>query len=282
MTSSEGYCKQVVRRAHSSFALSFIFLNAAQRRAMRAVYAFARIVDDIVDGDLAPDDKINHLQMWREEVAKLGHQRVEHPLTSELMWAQQMFRINPLYLRELIDGVAVDLHPHHIPNALSLVQYCYGVAGTVGLLCLPIFGIEENPRTRHGAIALANAFQITNMVRDLRADAQRGYGYLPDEDFRYFGVALSDCVRPSPTASGASRVQELMQYEIARAEVCYGTAWEAFTDAEQRRMKPALVMSMCYRAILHKIARHPLQVLAKRVRLSRREKLGIMGRTLLV
>lgn len=282
MTSPETYCRQIVQRAGSNFALAFGLLPRPQRRAMRAVYAFARVVDDIVDGELARADQDAHLAMWRGEVARIGRQGSDHPLTLELIWAQHNWHINPKYLRELIDGVAVDLEPVHITDAAALRRYCYGVAGTVGLLCLPIFGVGEDARTRAGALALANAFQITNMLRDLRADAQLGRVYLPADDLAYFGIRPDDLQQPITSASRRERFRELVCYEIARAETCYIQAWATFTDAEQRLMKPALVMSASYRQLLRKIRHDPQRVLRERVRLSMREKMMILARALVV
>lgn len=282
MASPQAYCHQVVQRARSNFTLSFLFLTSRQRRAMHAVYAFARVVDDIVDGELPRADQEAHLTMWREEVARIGKRGSDHPLTLELIWTHHHFHINPRYLQELIDGVAVDLTPVAIPHVAALWRYGYGVAGTVGLLCLPIFGVAEDTRTRKGALALANAFQLTNILRDLAADAQRGRCYLPADDLAYFGIRAEDLRQPIASASRAARFRELICYEVARAEACYQEAWETFTTAEQRRMKPALIMSACYHRLLEKIMADPAHVLRSHLCLHVREKMLMLARACLV
>jgi 15-cis-phytoene synthase len=274
MTTPAQYCRQIVRRSGSNFALAFRSLNKPQVRGMHAIYAFCRVVDDIVDGDLALDDKKYHLAYWREQIGALDRETFDDPLAHELAWAVQHFGVSATYLRELIDGVAADLHPKTYPNFSSLLEYCYGVAGTVGLMCLPIFGVQETPDTREAALSLAYAFQLTNILRDLHSDAKAGRVYLPQDDLHYFGIDRKQLVSPLSDEAKV-QLQQLIVYEAHRAEEYYTEAWRRFAPHDQQ-MKPAAIMSAGYHTILQKIERRPSDVLCGRVSLSPWEKLSLV------
>lgn len=257
---------RITGRARSNFTPAFRFLDREQRRAMTAVYAFCRVVDDIVDGNLAPDIKREQLRGWRERLAtgvRLKSDTCEGlpPLMHELAWAMTTFGIPSRYLEELIDGVARDIEARPIQTYTELLQYCYGVAGTVGLICLAIFRIEETPKTRSAALALANAFQITNILRDILEDIAAGRCYLPREDLDRFGVTFEQLRAGEPTA----QLGLLIAFEAEHAERFFNDAWADFSP-DDKRLRCARMMSSYYHTLLRQIWRDPLRVLHGRVR----------------
>ncbi len=273
----EQYCRRIVKKSGSNFALAFGSLSRVQRRGMRAVYAFCRVVDDVVDGDGSPDQKTCELAAWREVVRAVAAGNVAHPLGQELLWATTQFHIPTRYYLELIDGCASDIAPQPVPDLAALEKYCYGVAGTVGLICLRIFGVEETAMHRAAAIALANAFQLTNILRDLHADAQIGRVYLPTEDLQRFHVPPSAFLQLPAQRDEQQRIAALIDFEITRAAASYETAWRGFSDVLPQ-MQSAQLMSRCYRAILSRIARDPLAIFSGRVRLPWWQKICVLVR----
>lgn len=276
MQASERYCRQIVRASGSTFAVAFRSLDAQQRRGLHAWYAFCRVVDDIVDGPGTREERAAQLQFWREQLAYLENDEVPHPLTDELRWLQRHFAVPTPYLHELIDGVARDLDPRPIADEADLLQYCYGVAGTVGLGCLHIFRVEVTPEVRAAGIALANAFQLTNILRDLRADLAAGRSYLPANDLADFQVDVARLQAPQLSSVVAARLRDLIVFEAERAVCWYRQAWQGFPAADWPRLRPALLMSDYYSTILQQIRRHPLRVWRERVGVPFRKKLWLL------
>lgn len=268
MQSSQVYCARIVRRSRSNFSASFRCLDRDQRRAMRALYAFCRLIDDIVDSaKYGAEETQREVARWRAHVGALGGEfPPTHPLLRELTWAVRQFGLAPHYLQDLVDGCTRDIVPVPIATEQDLLDYCYGVAGTVGLLCLAIFRVEEDGQTRRAALILAQAFQLTNIIRDLHEDLAIGRIYLPLSDWSQCGL---DPTKPdllhNPTYQDAWR--QLLQMEIRRAESWYQQAWEDFPRTAFPKLRAAQIMSSYYHAILHRIAADPLQVLHSKVRL---------------
>ncbi|MBI2345294.1 MAG: squalene/phytoene synthase family protein, partial [Deltaproteobacteria bacterium] len=253
------YCARIVRRSRSNFRAAFRFLAPDQRRALAAVYAFSRQVDDLADGGLAEGDKREQLAFWQGQVAHPNGGTALHPVTRELHWAMRQFGILPRYFEELLEGVARDIAPEPFQTMQALLTYCYGVAGTVGLICLRIFGVEETPDARGAAIALGNALQLTNILRDLVTDARAGRVYLPQEDLRRFGVTAAQ-LSMAETASG---LEALIAFEGERAEGFFAQAWPHI--ARDRRLRPARIMAAYYYELLRRIRRDPTRILRGRV-----------------
>lgn len=266
------HCASIVRRAGSNFAPAFRYLDPAQRRGMQAVYAFCRVVDDIVDAPGDAATKQDRLAHWRGEIAACETGRSRDVLTQELGWAVRQFGIPCRYIAELIDGVARDVTRPPIATADDLLAYCYGVAGTVGLISLRIFRLEETPEARAAALALANAFQLTNILRDLHEDAAMGRCYLPQEDLIRFGVVADDLTN----RGGTAQVARLIAFEGERAERFFAAAWHGFNGATADQLRPARVMSAFYYALLRRIRRDPLRVLRERVRVPWWQKLQLL------
>lgn len=268
MQSPQGYCAQIVRRSRSNFSASFRCLDRDQRRAMRALYAFCRLIDDLVDHvPHGTEETQRDVARWRAHVGALGGEfPPTHPLLLELTWAVQQFGLQPRYLQDLVDGCARDIDPAPIATEQELLDYCYGVAGTVGLLCLAIFRVEADDQTRCAALILAQAFQLTNIIRDLHEDLAIGRIYLPLSDWAQCGL---DPTTPGLLHDTAHQqaLRNLLQMEIRRAETWYQQAWDEFPREALSRLRAAQLMSSYYHAILHRIAADPLQVLRTKVRL---------------
>lgn len=264
------HCARIVGRSRSNFAPAFRFLDREQKRAMMAVYAFCRVVDDCVDGNMPANEKIARLSSWRENLTSAANS--PNPvLMGEVRWAIDTFQIPEKYFVELVDGVGQDLERPSISTFDDLLRYCYGVAGTVGLICLRIFRVEETAQARVAALALANAFQITNILRDLVEDAATGRCYLPGEDMDRFGVTPEHLRAAKPSL----QLNALIVFEAERAARFFGDAWTDF-NRNDKRLCCARMMSSYYHELLRQIRRDPLRVLCKRVRISWWKKLRLL------
>ena len=184
MTPDE-YSKDKAASSGSSFYYSFLFLTPERRRAITALYAFCREVDDIVDETEDPQIAGTKLAWWRNEIANLFAGRPQHPVARALEPALAPFNITALRLNEIIDGMQMDLSQSRYLDFKGLETYCYHVAGVVGLLAAGIFGYR-NPRTLEYAKALGIAFQLTNIIRDVGDDARRNRIYLPMDELKRF------------------------------------------------------------------------------------------------
>jgi phytoene synthase len=273
MTPDE-YCQRKAAQSGSSFYYSFLFLPPERRRAITALYAFCREVDDVVDECADPGVAAAKLGWWREEIAALEAGRPQHPVTQALAPRARTFGITRARLGEIIDGMEMDLRQSRYPDLAGLERYCYRVAGVVGLLAAGIFGYT-NPRTLEYAQALGTAFQLTNIVRDVGEDARKNRIYLPLEDLARFGVPAADILNRRHTAAFA----RLMTFEIERAEEAYAKALALLPPEDRRAQRPGLVMAAIYRTLLGEIRRDGLRVLEHRVALTPLRKLWIAWKT---
>lgn len=258
------HCTQIVERAHSNFALAFRSLSAERQRAMRALYAFCRVIDDIADEPGAAAAKRARLIQWHTWIDDLP--AAPDLVAQELAWAQRTYVLPLRPMHELIDGVAFDVDGRTPQTWDELEQYCYGVAGTVGLLCLPIFGVDVTSERVAGAVALGLAFQLTNIARDVASDARGGRCYLPAHWLAAHGLtAAMISAAAGGDAAAQRRVTPALREFAARAEAAYRAAWRAFPIADTPQMEPARIMSFCYYRILLQILRRPLVIFLRRV-----------------
>ena len=274
MTPDE-YCHQRAAKSGSSFYYSFLFLPAERRRAITALYAFCREVDDAVDEPADPQVARAALAWWRAEVAQLYAGRPQHPVTQALAEAIGPYNIGERHLGEIMDGMEMDLTLNRYPDFASLRLYCHRVAGVVGLLAAGIFGYR-NPKTLDFAEKLGLAFQLTNIIRDVGEDARKDRIYLPGDEMQRFGVTASDVLAARQT-EGFSR---LMAFQAERVKGCYTEALAALPAEDRRSQRPGLVMAAIYRALLDEIGSDGYQVLARRTALTPIRKLWIACRTL--
>jgi 15-cis-phytoene synthase len=273
MTPDE-YCQQKAAASGSSFYYSFLFLPSDRRRAITALYAFCREVDDVVDESTDPHLAATRLAWWRAEVANLAAGKAQHPVTKALGVFKDAFSITGERLNEIIDGMEMDLTQTRYLDWPSLERYCYRVAGVVGVLAAGIFGYRD-ARTLEYAKQLGIAFQLTNIIRDVGEDARKNRIYLPIEDLQRFGVTAADILqsRESPA------FHELMAFEAARAKAHYRQALDALPRDDRRAQRPGLIMAAIYRALLGEIERDGFRVLAQRTSLTPLRKFWIAWKT---
>jgi phytoene synthase len=272
--SPDEYCQQKAAQSGSSFYYSFMFLPPERRRAITALYAFCREVDDVVDEVTDPDVARSKLAWWRTEVAAIFAGTAQHPVARALAPVVGAFALPQAHLQAVIDGMAMDLDRSRYLDFAALEDYCHRVAGVVGLMSAEIFGYAH-PGTRGYARDLGIAFQLTNILRDVGEDARRGRIYLPQEDLARFGVAPSSLISGAP--SDAFRA--LMRFEVERAREWYARALGQLAPGDRRAQRPGLIMAAIYRTLLDEIARDGFQVLDRRTSLTPLRKLWIAWRT---
>jgi 15-cis-phytoene synthase len=273
MTPDE-YCQNKAASSGSSFYYSFLFLNPERRRAITALYAFCREVDDVVDEGIDLEIARAKLDWWRAEVANLFAGKAQHPVTRALEPLREKFSLSAARLNEIIDGMEMDLSQSRYLDWRGLETYCYRVAGVVGLLAAGIFGYRD-ARTLDYARNLGIAFQLTNIIRDVGEDARKNRVYLPIEDLQRFGVGASDILQSRETP----QFRELMQFEAERARSYYSDALATLPGEDRRAQRPGLIMAAIYRSLLDEIERDGFKVLAQRTSLTPLRKFWIAWRT---
>jgi phytoene synthase len=273
MTPDE-YCQQKAAASGSSFYYSFLFLPAERRRAITALYAFCREVDDIADEVSDPGIARTKLAWWRTEIADLFAGHPNHPVTRALAPFTQRFGIDAPRLNEIIDGMEMDLTHHRYPDFDALRLYCHRVAGVVGQLSACIFGYS-NARTLEYAENLGIAFQLTNIIRDVGEDARRDRVYLPADELARFGLTTEDVIARKHTDA----FTRLMQMQSERAERFYDEAFAALSAEDRRSQRAGLIMAGIYRTLLDEIRRDGFHVLDQRIALTPLRKLWIAWKT---
>ena len=273
MTPDE-YCQQKAAGSGSSFYYAFLFLPPERRRAITALYAFCREVDDAVDE--STDARLAHAKLawWRQEIAGLFAGNPQHPVTRALQPALAPFGITAERLNEIIDGMEMDLTQTRYLDFVGLERYCYHVAGVVGLLAAGIFGYKD-ARTLDYAKNLGTAFQLTNIIRDVGEDARKNRIYLPMEDLQKFNVTAADLLN----ARHGEAFVALMRFEVERAQSYYDKALAALPATDRRAQRPGLIMAAIYRALLVEIEREGFQVLRLRTSLTPLRKLWLAWKT---
>ena len=276
MTPDE-YCQNKAAKSGSSFYYSFRFLPPDRRRAIIALYAFCREVDDIADEVSDLNIARAKLGWWRAELANLFQGHPQHPVTKALAPATTAFSVDQARLNEIIDGMEMDLTHHRYNDFASLKLYCHRVAGVVGQLSAGIFGYR-NPSTLDFAENLGLAFQLTNIIRDVGEDARRDRIYLPQDEMAKFGVSTADVL----VARHSLAFVSLMAFQCQRAKSLYDAAFEALSPEDRRPQRPSLIMSAIYRTLLQEIERDDFMVLTQRTSLTPMRKLWIAWRTWVV
>ena len=276
MTPDE-YCQQQAAASGSSFYYSFLFLPPERRRAITALYAFCREVDDVVDECSDAQIARTKLAWWRMEVGKLFQGAPGHPVTRALQPHVGNFGMREQQLNEIIDGMEMDLTQTRYLDFAGLERYCYHVAGAVGLLAAGIFGYR-NPRTLEYAKNLGTAFQLTNIIRDVGDDARKNRIYLPMDELKRFEVPASDILQ----AKYSEKFRRLMMFQAQRANDFYRRAFEALPAEDRRTQRAGLIMAAIYRATLDEIEQEGFKVLTQRTSLTPLRKLWIAWKTWLI
>lgn len=274
MMDAAKYCEDKTRGAGSSFFYAFLFLPEDQRRAMMALYAFCREVDDIADRVSERDVALRKLDFWREEIHLAYAHKARHPVGKELSWANARFNLPEELFHEILDGMTMDVMQTPICSPAMLELYCYRVAGVVGLLSIDVFGYR-NRQSRRFAIALGNALQLTNILRDLAVDARMGRFYLPEEERVQYGVSEQD-LRDGVLHAG---LQALLNRYGAMAQERYEEALRLLPEEDRPNLRPCLVMGAIYHAHLTRLQRVGFDVWQKPVQLAPLHKMWIAWRT---
>jgi phytoene synthase len=268
------YCQQKAAASGSSFYYSFLFLPPERRRAITALYAFCREVDDVVDECSDAQLARTKLAWWRMEIGKLSEGNPDHPVTKALQPFTEKFQIGKERLNEIVDGMEMDLTQTRYLDFAGLERYCYHVAGAVGLLAAGIFGYK-NPQTLEYAKTLGTAFQLTNIIRDVGEDARKNRIYLPMDELKKFAVPAADLLQ----ARYSGGFVELMKFQAARANVFYQKAFNALPAEDRRTQRAGLIMAAIYRATLAEIERDGFKVLTQRTSLTPLRKLWLAWKT---
>ena len=273
MTPDE-YCQQKATASGSSFYYSFLFLPPERRRAITALYAFCREVDDVVDETGELQIAAAKLAWWRAEIDGLYAGRAQHPVTKALAPFIERYSLPKEQLGEIIDGMEMDLTQTRYLDWPGLERYCYRVAGVVGLLAARIFGYRD-PRTLEYARDLGIAFQLTNIIRDVGEDARKNRIYLPMDELKRFEVPAADILNARQTP----QFRALMEFQDRRARSYYDRALGELPAADRRAQRPGLVMAAIYKTILDEIGRDGFHVLTQRISLTPLRKFWIAWRT---
>lgn len=272
------YCQEKAVQSGSSFYYSFLYLSPEKRRAITALYAFCREVDDVVDECAEASVARMKLAWWRQEIASVfsvGHgNEPSHPVAKALVAVVKTINLPAGQLNEIIDGMEMDLDYNHYTDFSTLKLYCHHVAGVVGQLSAEIFGYHDR-KTLEYAHNLGLAFQLTNIIRDVGEDARRDRIYLPQDELARFGVSREDILH----SRESDNFRRLMEFQIERAETYYVQAFAVLPAEDRKNQRPGLIMAAIYRALLKEIKDDGCQVLRQRVSLTPIRKLWIGWKT---
>ena len=279
----EQYVQQKAAASGSSFYYAFLFLPKARRAAITAFYAFCREVDDVVDDVEDPGVASTKLAWWQKEVASAYAGQPNHPVMKALMPLVADYQIEQTHLQAVIEGCQMDLSQTRYLDYPALQRYCHLVAGVVGEVAARIFG-QTQPGTTAYAHRLGQAFQLTNIIRDVGEDAMRGRIYLPVNELQQFDVKAHEILKRQSAGGEAAqadfqqRYRSLMTFQAQRAHGLYDEALAMLPELDRRAQKPGLMMASIYRTLLHEIERDGFQVLHQRTSLPPLRKLWLAWR----
>ena len=266
----QDYVQQKASASGSSFYYAFLFLPPQRRAAITAFYAFCREIDDVVDEVSDPGVAASKLAWWHNEVRQAFAGQPSHPVTQALMPLVTPFGLEQAALQSVIEGCEMDLTQTRYLDYPNLTRYCHLVAGVVGEVSAKIFG-QTDPATTAYAHKLGQAFQLTNIIRDVGEDALRGRIYLPVSELQQFDVKAHEVLN----RVDSDRFQALMQFQAARAHALYDEALALLPPADWTTQKPGLMMASIYRTLLREIEADNFQVLHQRVSLTPLRKLWL-------
>jgi len=273
MTPDE-YCQEKAAKSGSSFYYSFLFLPPEQRKAITALYAFCREVDDIVDECSDPQIARVKLQWWRDTMRETVNGTPQHPVQKALVDPIQHFKLPLELLLEIIDGMEMDLDNNRYTTFDDLSLYCYRAASVVGLLAARIFGYQD-PAVLDYAKNLGMAFQLTNILRDVRKDAARNRIYIPQEELKQFGVSETDITEHHFTEN----MVDLLKFQSDRAHDYYQKAFEHLPEQDRYTQRSGLIMAAIYLNTLQAIEKDNYRVLDGRISLTPIKKLWLAWKT---
>ncbi len=270
----EQYCQTKAVQSGSSFYYSFLFLPERQRQAITALYAFCREVDDIVDE--CHDNKVASIKLdwWRQEINRCFNGSGRHPVCKALQGPIQEFNLQCEYFLEIIEGMQMDLDQNRYESFNDLSVYCQKVAGMVGKLSIQIFGYKNN-HTIEYATNLGTAFQLTNIIRDVFEDAQRGRIYLPLDELPKFKVNPHDLLQGRNT----KEMKYLFAFQTQRAREYYQKAFSALPEEDRLSQRSSVIMAEIYQTLLNEIECDGFALLQQQTKLTPIRKLWIAWKT---
>ena len=266
-------CEEVTRARAGNFYYGIRLLPVPKRRALCAVYAFARRVDDIGDGRLSGEEKLVRLEGARGSLQRIDAAAPD-PVLSALGHAAHRFAIPIPSFADLIDGVEMDVRGTTYARFEDLLPYCRRVAGSIGRLSVAVFEASHPARAAELADDLGVAMQLTNILRDVREDRGAGRLYLPAEDLDRFGCG------PDPSVAPSAALTTLVRFEAARAREWFGRGLQLLPLLDGRSRACVGAMSGIYRRVLARIEREPVRAVRERVSISSWEKAWVAARSL--
>jgi 15-cis-phytoene synthase len=272
--SPDEYCQQKAAQSGSSFYYSFLFLPHERRRAITALYAFCREVDDAVDECSDASVAHNKLAWWRKEIGAMLAGSPTHPVTQALQPHMATYALDGQHLLAIIDGMEMDLTQTRYFDFIGLQRYCWHVASVVGILSARIFGATHADTIRY-AEKLGLAFQLTNIIRDVGEDARKGRIYLPVNELQQFNITAADILN----ARHGENFEKLMRFQAQRAQQAYDDAFALLPAADRRAQRPGLMMAAIYRALLNEIEQDGFHVLKQKISLTPIRKLWLAWKT---
>ena len=266
------YCRAIAHRYGANFSVGFRFLPRIKRRAVYAAYAYCRWADDIADEESDRGDIGSRLDAWQRELDACYAGTPTHAITIALADALRHFVIPKSAFVALLDGCRQDMTKRRYETFAELLHYCDLVATSISDISLAIFGYRSEAALGYGR-NLATALQLTNVTRDVGDDLQRDRIYLPQEELRGFGVSEADLLRRSDSEA----IRRLIEFQIARAEQYFAAADPLLHELSFDARFAVLLMGGVYATVLGRLKRDPLVVLHRRVSLTKREKLLVIG-----
>lgn len=278
---SYGYCREVARKRAKNFYYSFLLLEKTQRDAMCAIYAFMRHCDDLSD-DPANTDKgqlQQSIAMWRVHLdhALMGRIDSDDPIWPAFYDSVRRYSIPHRFFHEMIDGITSDIEPRQIQTFEELYRYCYQVASVVGLTVVHIFGFQS-VRALLLAEKCGVAFQLTNIMRDVREDAELGRVYLPAEDLKRFGVSIEQLRQGVEN----EQFRELMRFEGSRARACYDESAPLLDLIQPNSRRSLWALREIYLRLLARIEKANYGVLSRRINVPTRTKVALLLRAFML
>lgn len=276
LESAYDYCQEITRHEAKNFYYGFMLLPVPQRRAIYSAYAFARRCDDIADAGLPVAEASAQLAAYRRSLEACLAGRPDSPVFEALQHTVETYRVPHAYLFELVSGVETDLTRTRYETFEELKAYCYGVASTVGLISLEIFSYNGGESARRSAADLGIALQLTNILRDIREDGERGRVYLPLDEIEWFGYSEEALLAGRATTD----FRRLIAFQVDRARQYFALGRELLPHLPRRARACVGAMAGIYSSILDDIEREPAAVFQRRLSLSAGQKLALAGREL--
>jgi len=267
LAASYRYCTTMTRQNSKTFYLASALLPPEKRRAARALYAFCRVTDNLVDRPDAGDDLLTQLEAWRVRVQN-AHQYPDDPVLFAWADARQRFNIPLGYADQLIDGVRRDLTQNRYANFTQLAEYAYGVASTVGLMAMHIVGYSGVDAIPY-AVRLGVALQVTNILRDIAEDWRYGRVYLPQDELLAYGLS-DETLRRGMVTDGW---REFMRFQIERNQMLYRESWVGLANLDPDGRFAIAAAGKLYNAILGDIQCHDYDVFSRRAHVGTAGKL---------